>query len=98
MSTPKTAKDTRPLQGCYQAPQPMFTLCPTCRTLVLGHIVMQWNVRVWMGAPLTAALGEPHVCYPPQPQWTTLVGTTWRACPTMQHEDVAAAQGNQLCA
>jgi hypothetical protein len=28
MSTPKKTKDTRPLHGCYLAPQPMFTLVP----------------------------------------------------------------------
>jgi hypothetical protein len=62
MSTPKKTKETRPLQGCYLDPQPMFTLCPTCRTLVLGHLVMEGNARVWMGTPRTAALGEEHVC------------------------------------
>jgi hypothetical protein len=66
MSTPKTAKDTRPLHGCYLDPQPMFALCPTCRMLVLGHLVMQGDARVWMGTPRTAALGEEHVCSSPE--------------------------------
>jgi hypothetical protein len=66
MSTPKKDKDTRPLHDCYLPPQPMFTLCPTCRTLVLGHLVLQGGAWVWMGTPQNAALPGDHICPPPE--------------------------------